>query len=80
MGLVALAGLPAVPGVLAGSLVATGWIATLVLGLAAGAVGQVLWTIGGGMKRGGTLTSRAGATGVVAGFAVMLLTGLLVAA
>ncbi len=80
VGLVALAGLPAVPGVLAGSLVATGWIATLVLGLAAGAVGQVLWTIGGGMKRGGTLTSRAGATGVVAGFVVMLLTGLLVAA
>lgn len=76
--LAVLAGLPALPGVYAGSFASAPWLATLVLGLAAGAVGQVLWAIGGGMVRRRTLVTGPGVAGLLAGFVVMLATGLLV--
>ena len=78
VGLAAVAGLPAVPGVYVGSFASTPWAATLVLGFAAGAVAQVLWTIGSGMLQRRTLVTGPGATGLLAGFVVMLATGLLV--
>ena len=72
----AVAGLPTIAGAwLGGYAFAPAW-AALAFGIAAGAIAQVVWTIGRRMTGDRSLASGAGAIGLVAGLVFMYLTGL----
>lgn len=79
--LAALAGLPAVFGVWAGSQAVNPFLIALSFGIGAGAILQVILEIGGLLlRRGGSgaFTSLSGAGGVLAGLVIMYATALLV--
>ncbi len=74
-----VAGAPTILGAWAGGFAfAPSW-AALAFGVAAGAIAQVIWAVGGTMPRSYGLGSPIGAAGLVAGIVVMYGTGLLVA-
>jgi zinc transporter, ZIP family len=73
----AVAGLPAVLGAWGGGFAFSPAPAALAFGLAAGAIAQVIWQIGRGMTRPDDRSKRFGAAGLVVGFLVMYVTGLL---
>ena len=76
VGLGAVAGIPTIAGAwLGGFAYAPAW-ASIAFGVAAGAIAQVLWTIGRHMPGDRTLSSGPGVFGFAAGLAVMYLTGL----
>lgn len=80
-GLVALAGAPAIAGVILGTQVESSYWIAICFGIGAGAILQVLIEVAGMMGRGagsGVLTRPEGAGGVGVGLAVMYLTSLLV--
>jgi zinc transporter ZupT len=81
LGLGALAGLPTVLGAWIGGFSYSPATTVLFLAIGAGAVAQVIWTLGKYMRRrpGGGLSEPLNALGLVAGLAVMWTTGLLVA-
>jgi zinc transporter, ZIP family len=76
IGLVLLAGGPAIPGAVAGGVAVQPALAALVFGLAAGAIAQVLGQLGAGLLRSGALGRAAGAAGLLAGFVLMYVTSL----
>ena len=77
-----IGGLPTIAGAWAGGLVYSPVLAVVFLGLGAGAIGQVVLQIARQMAGEASITSRFAAppvmSGLFAGFAVMLLTGMLV--
>lgn len=73
----AIAGVPAIAGAWAGGFIFNAAWAALAFGVAAGAIAQVIWTIGRSIKGG--LATAAGAGGFVAGLGFMYLTSLLTA-
>jgi zinc transporter, ZIP family len=73
----ALAGLPAVLGAWAGGFAFSPATAALAFGVAAGAIAQVIWQIARGMARSRGLSSGFGAAGLMVGFLLMYVTGLL---
>ncbi|CAN5627212.1 metal transporter [soil metagenome] len=75
----ALAGAPTIGGAWLGGFAFSPAWAALAFGIAAGAVAQVVWQIGRGMIGDETPVRGFTVTGLLAGFAVMYLTGLLVA-
>ncbi|MGH2748964.1 MAG: ZIP family metal transporter [Actinomycetota bacterium] len=75
----ALAGVPTIAGAWLGGFAFSPAYASLAFGVAAGAIAQVVWTIGRSMGRERGLNSGVGALGFVAGLAVMYVTGLLTA-
>jgi ZIP family zinc transporter len=75
----AVAGVPTIAGAWLGGFAFSPAYASLAFGVAAGAIAQVVWTIGRSMGRERGLTSSFGALGFVAGLAVMYVTGLLTA-
>ena len=76
IGLGAVAGAPTIAGAwLGGFAFAPAWGA-VAFGVAAGAIAQVLWTIGRHMPSGRGLSSTPGILGFVAGLVVMYVTGL----
>ena len=72
----AVAGGPTILGAWAGGFVYSPTWAALAFGVAAGAIAQVVWTIGRNLPAGSRLGSGFGAWGFAAGLAVMYLTGL----
>jgi len=75
----AVAGAPTIVGAIAGGFtLAPSWSA-VAFGVAAGTIGQVIWTVGKSVGNGKGLTSGLGALGFVGGLAFMYATGLLVA-
>ena len=74
----ALAGLPTIAGTLIGGLSYSPIATVLFLAIGAGAVIQVVWTLGRILSRreGGGLTSPLNAAGLVAGLVLMYVTGL----
>ncbi len=75
----AVAGAPTIAGAVAGGFtLAPAWSA-VAFGLAAGTIGQVIWTVGKSVANGKGLTSGLGALGFVVGLLFMYATGLLVA-
>ncbi|MGH2735406.1 MAG: ZIP family metal transporter [Actinomycetota bacterium] len=75
----AVAGAPTILGAWGGGFAfAPAW-AALAFGIAAGAIGQVVWQIARGMSREHGLASGLGALGLMAGFVFMYATGLLTA-
>lgn len=74
-----IAGLPAVVGAWGGGFLFSPGLAALAFGLAAGAIAQVVWQVGGGLSRRGVLASGPAVLGLLAGFLFMYGTGLLVA-
>jgi ZIP family zinc transporter len=72
----ALAGGPTIIGAWAGGFVYSPTWAALAFGVAAGAIAQVIWTIGRSLPIEGRLGSGYGAWGFAAGLAVMYVTGL----
>lgn len=75
----ALAGIPTIFGAWAGGFAFSPTAASLAFGVAAGAIAQVVWTIGRNMPRGAGLATGIGALGVFAGLVVMYVTGLFTA-
>jgi zinc transporter, ZIP family len=72
----ALAGAPAIVGAIAGGVAfSPAWV-TFAFGVGAGAIAQVAWQIGRGLMNDGKARSSV-ALGLLAGFVVMYLTGLL---
>jgi ZIP family zinc transporter len=75
----AVAGAPTIIGAWGGGFAfAPSW-AALAFGVAAGAIAQVVWQIARGMSRDEGLASGLGASGLMAGFLFMYITGLLTA-
>lgn len=73
----AIAGAPTIAGAWAGGFAfAPAW-ASLAFGIAAGAIAQVIWTVGRSMSSGRELTAPFGALGFMTGIVVMYATGLL---
>lgn len=79
VGLGALAGAPTILGAWLGGFAFVPAFAAFAFGIAAGAIGQVIWTIGRSMNKGADLKSGFGTLGFVIGLAVMYVTGLFVA-
>ena len=76
IGLGLVAGVPTIIGAwLGGFAFAPAW-GSLAFGIAAGAIAQVLWTIGRNLPKGRGLSSTPGILGFVAGLLVMYVTGL----
>jgi zinc transporter ZupT len=75
----AVAGVPTIFGALAGGFAFSPTAASLAFGVAAGAIAQVVWTIGRNMPSGAGLSTGVGALGVFAGLVVMYGTGLFTA-
>jgi zinc transporter ZupT len=75
----AVAGIPTIFGAWAGGFAFSPTFASLAFGVAAGAIAQVLWTIGRNMPKGAGLSTGVGALGVLAGLVVMYVTGLFTA-
>ena len=73
----AIAGAPTIAGAWAGGFAfSPGW-ASFAFGIAAGAIAQVVWTIGRSLRSEDPAASGLGALGFVAGLVVMYVTGLL---
>lgn len=72
----AVAGAPTILGALLGGFAFLPAWASLLFGVAAGAIAQVLWAIAKSMPKGVELTSGAGALGFMAGLLLMYVTGL----
>jgi zinc transporter ZupT len=77
VGLGAVAGLPTIAGAWAGGLAFDAAWATLAFGIAAGAIAQVVWTVGRRLADARSMVTAAGAGGVVLGLVFMYATGLL---
>jgi zinc transporter ZupT len=75
----AVAGAPTILGAWGGGFAFSPAWAALAFGVAAGAIGQVVWQIAKGMSRGHGLASGLGALGLMAGLLFMYVTGLLTA-
>jgi zinc transporter ZupT len=76
----AIAGIPVIPGALIGAGAYDANLAALMLGVAAGAIGQVIVQIGPALRdRAGVLLNPLTVGGVLAGVVLMYATGLLVA-
>jgi zinc transporter ZupT len=75
----AVAGIPTIFGAVAGGFAFSATTASLAFGIAAGAIAQVVWTIGRNMPSGAGLSTGIGALGVLAGLVVMYVTGLFTA-
>ena len=75
----AVAGAPTILGAWLGGFVFSATLAALAFGVAAGAIAQVIWQIWRGGSKPLTLSSGAGALGLVAGFVFMYVTGLFAA-
>jgi zinc transporter, ZIP family len=75
----AIAGIPTIFGAWAGGFAFSPTFAALAFGVAAGAIAQVVWTIGRHMPRGTGLTTGVGALGFLVGLVVMYATGLFTA-
>jgi zinc transporter ZupT len=75
----AVAGVPTIFGALVGGFAFSPTAASLAFGVAAGAIAQVVWTIGRNMPSGAGLSTGVGALGVLAGLVVMYVTGLFTA-
>jgi zinc transporter ZupT len=75
----ALAGAPTIAGAWLGGFAFIPAVASIAFGVAAGAIAQVVWTIGKTMTGEASLTSGAGTLGFVGGLVVMYLTGLFTA-
>jgi ZIP family zinc transporter len=73
----AVAGAPTILGALLGGFAFLPAWASLLFGVAAGAIAQVVWAIAKSMPKGAELTSGAGALGFMAGLLFMYITGLL---
>ena len=73
----AVAGGPTILGAWAGGFIYSPTWAALAFGVAAGAIAQVVWTIGRNLPSESRLGSGLGAWGFAAGLAVMYITGLL---
>lgn len=79
VGLAGLAGLPAIGGVWVGSQAVSPHLVALALGVAAGAILQVIIEVGGLLlRRAGALTGASSAGGIIVGLGVMYGTALLV--
>ena len=75
----AIAGAPAIAGALVGGVAFSPAWAAVAFGVAAGAIAQVVWQIGRGMMADRSNHASWTASGVLAGFVLMYLTGLLTA-
>ena len=76
IGLGAVAGVPTILGAWLGGFAFAPMWGSLAFGVAAGAIAQVLWTIGRNMPAGYNLASAAGVLGFISGLVVMYATGL----
>lgn len=79
VGLGALAGVPTIFGAWGGGFAFSPAWAAVAFGIAAGAIGQVIWQIAKGMAGRYGLSSAFGAAGLMAGLLFMYVTGLLTA-
>ncbi len=75
----AVAGLPTILGAWGGGFAFSPAWAAVAFGIAAGAIGQVMWQIFKGMSKSTGLASGLGALGFMAGLAIMYVTGLFTA-
>jgi zinc transporter, ZIP family len=75
----AVAGAPTILGAWLGGFLFSATLAALAFGVAAGAIAQVIWQIWRGGSKPLTLSSGAGALGLVGGFVFMYVTGLFAA-
>ncbi|MDQ3716649.1 MAG: hypothetical protein M3381_11650 [Actinomycetota bacterium] len=75
----AVAGAPTIAGAVAGGFTLSPAWSAVAFGIAAGTIGQVIWTVGKSVGTTKELTSSLGALGFVGGLAFMYTTGLLVA-
>jgi ZIP family zinc transporter len=73
----AVAGAPTILGAWFGGFAFLPAVASLLFGIAAGAIAQVVWAIARSMPKGGELTSGAAVLGFMAGLVFMYVTGLL---
>jgi hypothetical protein len=73
----AIAGVPTIAGAWTGGFAFSPQWASLAFGVAAGAIAQVIYTVGRAVSKDGGLTSGNGALGFLIGVAVMYATGLL---
>ncbi|MBA2725979.1 MAG: ZIP family metal transporter [Actinobacteria bacterium] len=78
-GLGAVAGVPTIFGAWAGGFAFSPAWAAVAFGIAAGAIGQVIWQITKGMKKSTGLASGLGAAGFMTGLVIMYVTGLFAA-
>jgi zinc transporter ZupT len=72
----AIAGIPTIFGAWAGGFAFSPAGAAIAFGIAAGAIAQVVWTIGRHLPKEGSFSTSVGALGFFAGLAVMYVTGL----
>lgn len=72
----AVAGVPTIAGAWAGGFAFSPAWAAVAFGVAAGAIGQVIWQIAKGMNKRTGLASGVGALGFMAGLTIMYVTGL----
>jgi zinc transporter ZupT len=79
VGFGAIAGIPTIFGAWAGGFAFSPAWAAVAFGVAAGAIGQVIWQIVKGMNKDTGLASGLGALGFMAGLAIMYVTGLFAA-
>ncbi|MDP9067310.1 MAG: ZIP family metal transporter [Actinomycetota bacterium] len=79
VGLGAVAGAPTIAGAWVGGFAFSPAWAAVAFGVAAGAIGQVIWQISKGMNKNTGLASGLGAAGFMAGLAIMYVTGLFTA-
>ena len=75
----AVAGAPTIAGAVAGGFILSPAWSAVAFGIAAGTIGQVIWTVGRSVGTAKGLTSGLGALGFVGGLVFMYTTGLLVA-
>lgn len=79
VGLGAVAGAPTIAGAWVGGFAFSPAWAAVAFGVAAGAIGQVIWQIAKGMDKDTGLASGLGAAGFMAGLVIMYVTGLFTA-
>lgn len=79
VGLGAVAGAPTIAGALVGGFAFSPAWAAVAFGVAAGAIGQVIWQISKGMSKSTGLASGLGAVGFMVGLGIMYVTGLFTA-
>jgi zinc transporter ZupT len=79
VGLGAVAGAPTIAGAWVGGFAFSPAWAAVAFGVAAGAIGQVIWQITKGMNKNTGLASGLGALGFMAGLGIMYVTGLFAA-
>ena len=79
IGLGALAGIPTILGAWLGGFAFSPAWGALAFGVAAGAIGQVIWQIGASMQKGREVSSAWNGLGFIAGLVFMYVTGLLTA-